>query len=904
MDHHRDMLSCLREGSSPKKHQIEGLNWVLNGKMEDGQGRIIADDMGLGKTFLLLCISLYGFKRGDKRRILIVSPLNVVENWKAEIEKHFKSFEDGGPLVSICSSYNKWFFDRNANIIIVNKDKLRGTLKRTMEYAWLFMGLKNAALAALLSVDEYDKIPRELKGSFTNQKNLTKGLGALVFDPQSAMNSIKKKFLPGSRLPFVIRPVSALWKSDDEIKKQKQKVEERKKKNRKRKSKKPHYEDVERSKISMMFCMSSDSSDSSSDSDAWPGDNCNHVNIWESDSESESEVTDPDEVDDIMDYDSDFDDIVPLDTEKCTGITVMGAKSQPPIFQETWDHVIFDEAHFARNSETGVGRASLCVHAKRKWFASGTPMQNAVSDFLMALLFVGCYELPPFDQWSRVSPRGELIFNFKNEFCLRRLKRSRDAAKRHALALRNGCEDAKRIEKSGLYVDMEIGNKYLFHLRVPFRTTGEREVYTRILEEAVGLFSSSAANRALKSADSKYIVKKPVVQSHVFKVITACRTCCISPCISQGYKEMLEDDPELLGRLKDWERLGSTKLYYFSKYVQAHLLMVDQREVDEYLLSQSTETQELQSPSDSIEQEERAPPKHKCKKMLVFSNFVMSLDLCSLVLDKLGIGHILITGKNANKRDELIHKFRTDPRVQIALISIKACSVGVNLVEATRVFFLDPWWNYSVEDQASDRAYRMGQSNDVVVTWLIIRGTIEEAMHDVAACKKLNAQGALECVKGLDLTNLRSRAQSVLGRSASGGVLTERKTCIKGVYKSTAYMKNMEQQILMKDGFISSAKTRGLYDKVLARRESGPCYELYDPLWDEDSIPGTLMEVIDEELEFITRKVRKKLETSGDPCFLAQKRKREQEGACSKDSDTIRKMKKAAMRKQNAVYMK
>ncbi|HEU4470717.1 MAG TPA: DEAD/DEAH box helicase [Flavisolibacter sp.] len=133
---------------------------------------------------------------------------------------------------------------------------------------------------------------------------------------------------------------------------------------------------------------------------------------------------------------------------------------------------------------------------------------------------------------------------------------------------------------------------------------------------------------------------------------------------------------------------------------------------------------------------------HRCSnhKVLVFSQFVGMLELIQEGLLKLGIGHALLTGSTQD-RAAVVDSFRTDPGVRVFLISLKAGGTGLNLTEADYVYLVDPWWNPAVENQAIDRAYRIGQDKNVVAVRLICPGTVEERMMQLQERKRRLAEG-------------------------------------------------------------------------------------------------------------------------------------------------------------------
>jgi SNF2 family DNA or RNA helicase len=121
-------------------------------------------------------------------------------------------------------------------------------------------------------------------------------------------------------------------------------------------------------------------------------------------------------------------------------------------------------------------------------------------------------------------------------------------------------------------------------------------------------------------------------------------------------------------------------------------------------------------------------------KILVFSQFVSMLDLVKTALIERGIAFSYLTGQTKN-RQEAVDSFQNDPSKRVFLISLKAGGMGLNLTEADYVYLIDPWWNPAVENQAIDRAYRIGQTKHVVAIRLITPNTIEENIQLLQARK-------------------------------------------------------------------------------------------------------------------------------------------------------------------------
>jgi SNF2 family DNA or RNA helicase len=127
------------------------------------------------------------------------------------------------------------------------------------------------------------------------------------------------------------------------------------------------------------------------------------------------------------------------------------------------------------------------------------------------------------------------------------------------------------------------------------------------------------------------------------------------------------------------------------------------------------------------------------RRVLVFSQFTSMLTLIEKALAKTGLSWVKLTGQS-QKREEIVAQF-TSGQVPLFLISLKAGGVGLNLPQADTVIHVDPWWNPAAEDQATDRAHRMGQQSTVFVHKLVAQGTLEERIVAMQARKAALAQG-------------------------------------------------------------------------------------------------------------------------------------------------------------------
>lgn len=122
-------------------------------------------------------------------------------------------------------------------------------------------------------------------------------------------------------------------------------------------------------------------------------------------------------------------------------------------------------------------------------------------------------------------------------------------------------------------------------------------------------------------------------------------------------------------------------------------------------------------------------------RVLVFSQFTSMLHLLREELEQRELSYCYLDGSTTN-RGAVVERFQKDPTVPAFLISLKAGGVGLNLTGADTVIHFDPWWNPAVEDQATDRAHRMGQTRVVTSYKLIARGTVEEKILNLQRKKR------------------------------------------------------------------------------------------------------------------------------------------------------------------------
>ena len=106
-------------------------------------------------------------------------------------------------------------------------------------------------------------------------------------------------------------------------------------------------------------------------------------------------------------------------------------------------------------------------------------------------------------------------------------------------------------------------------------------------------------------------------------------------------------------------------------------------------------------------------------------------------------GYVLHGGTPVAKRSKIVEAFQGEKYVPYIVLSVKAGGTGLNLTKANHVIHFDRWWNPAVENQATDRAYRIGQKSNVIVHKLVCRGTLEEKIDEMIRSKQQLAENVI-----------------------------------------------------------------------------------------------------------------------------------------------------------------
>ena len=238
--------------------------------------------------------------------------------------------------------------------------------------------------------------------------------------------------------------------------------------------------------------------------------------------------------------------------------------------------------------------------------------------------------------------------------------------------------------------------------------------------------------RRLKSQIFPFILRrmKRDVAKDLPDKIEAVAYCELTPEQKDLYLQVLDSTKEELFKSIETVGLEKSRMSIFSALLRLRQICCHPRLYDKegmLGINESGKFEHLQSMLEEIISEGH--------RILLFSQFVGMLDIIKVWLENKGIKHEYLSGSTKD-RQAVVERFNTDPTIPIFLVSLKAGGTGLNLTGADYVIHYDPWWNPAVEDQATDRAYRIGQTKKVFVYRLITKGTVEEKIQRLKSKKR------------------------------------------------------------------------------------------------------------------------------------------------------------------------
>jgi non-specific serine/threonine protein kinase len=341
-----------------------------------------------------------------------------------------------------------------------------------------------------------------------------------------------------------------------------------------------------------------------------------------------------------------------------------------------WERIACDEAHTVTGLRTKGYFSIMSLYGETKWSITGTAVKNYDSDIYSLFCFCGLRGIYS-KEWSSVT--------------YERLQLNKNI-----------------LHKNFDDVGIKLPKSHIQQIDVKL-TPLERKIYD--------FFQDKTRLEYKKFVNKQKGQKTPFAS--VLSLFVRLRQCSIAPCLVHQSLENKKDDIQVKEYI---DELHDT----LDKDIQDNNEDFDS---DEGILgmksSKSIEVAKIVK--NVIEKDE---------KIIIFSFFTGYLAILSrLFYEELGEESIVVDGKNANRRDYLIDKFRTDPKCKILLITYKVGSFGLNLTNANHCLFCEPWWCPFVEQQAQARIERIGQEKETFIYKLICEDTIEKKLVDLCEGK-------------------------------------------------------------------------------------------------------------------------------------------------------------------------
>jgi DNA repair protein RAD5 len=441
----------------------------------------------------------------------------------------------------------------------------------------------------------------------------------------------------------------------------------------------------------------------------------------------------------------------------------------PTLFDVEFHRVILDEAHIIKSPSTAIAQACYKLQSRHRWALTGTPIQNKLDDLFSLVHFLRREPWNSNSVWNRLitlpfqrkDPKAlQTVQRVMEPIVLRRTKESRDL---------NGVPLLQLPPKAIQVVYLDFSRQ-------------EREIYDMLHKYSKSTFSTLCAAGSVMSN-----------WAHILSLLLRLRQACNHPMLvtSMFNKERAVGQPVelevLMERFKDTTYAKSVIQGLHDDTVKecpvcleemlsmvvlpcAHVTcrdcmheFLDKREeqgldgecpvcrvgldISQLALvtppSPSTPTANVTGSTKMnalVQAIRNHPPNTKC---VVFSQFTSMLNLIQRALDHASISHTRLDGDLSHKDRQIVLTTFKSTTVNVLLISLRAGGVGLNLTHASRVYMMDPWWNWSIEAQAIDRVHRFGQLHAVQVIRFIMRDSVEERMLHIQDRKRVLTGSAL-----------------------------------------------------------------------------------------------------------------------------------------------------------------
>ncbi|KAL7273582.1 DNA repair protein rad16 [Rhizina undulata] len=447
-------------------------------------------------------------------------------------------------------------------------------------------------------------------------------------------------------------------------------------------------------------------------------------------------------------------------------------KADSVLHKINFHRVILDEAHNIKDRTCNTTKAVFQLKTKNKLCLSGTPLQNRIGELFSLIRFL---EIDPFAYYyCRKCPCKSLHWKFSN---YRTCDTCKHGPPSHSCFFNH--EILKPIQRYGssgpgrkAFENLQLLLSHIMLRRTKLERADDLGLPPRVIkirrdyfnEEELDLYDSIYGESRRKF--NTYVAQGVILNNYanIFTLITRMRQLADHPDLVLR-KHAEEGQNNLVCALCDEEaeeaiksrchhtfcRLCVTK--YINSYddtappecPQCHIpLNIDVTqpaiEADYSLIKKHSIINRIDMSSwrsstkieALVEELYKSRSKNCTIKSIVFSQFTSMLQLVEWRLHRAGFKTVMLEGSmSPTQREATIKHFMENVEVEVFLVSLKAGGVALNLIEASQVFIMDPWWNPSVEWQAADRIHRIGQNRVCTITRLIIEDSIESRIVEL-----------------------------------------------------------------------------------------------------------------------------------------------------------------------------
>jgi SWI/SNF-related matrix-associated actin-dependent regulator of chromatin subfamily A containing DEAD/H box 1 len=423
-----------------------------------------------------------------------------------------------------------------------------------------------------------------------------------------------------------------------------------------------------------------------------------------------------------------------------------GKTDRPWLASYGFDCAIFDEGHFLKNADSQVSKELSRIRANFRLLLTGTPLQNNLKELMSLLGFI----MP--DLFKQKAAELQTIFthNFKalddsHEMLLsaQRIQRARGMLTPFILRRKKNqvLKDLPKKERRTELCDMSSEQTELYHLWLDkaFEIRARRE-----RGENMGNETANVLTKLRFAAIHPFLFRRLYPDKQLPKIAKQCLKV-----------DLFQDsNPDLI--VQELVQYSDMEIHQLcDKHVELQKFALNG---DEWRASGKVQKM-VQLLQQYIAEGHRT---------LIFSQFVLVLDILELVLEREAIGYFRLDGNTkVTERQDMIDEFSAEGNnTPVFMLSTKAGGAGINLAKANKVIIFDSGFNPQDDIQAENRAHRIGQEKDVEVIRLVSRGTVEEQIYAMGLTKlKLDEQVAGEGEESLPTKEGEESAKEAEGRT-------------------------------------------------------------------------------------------------------------------------------------------